>query len=80
MCLHISPRVPCVIKTCSPANVPCVLTCSHANVPCMLTCQRALSTYVLWEKPGKMCNIYRYRSYTQTCPAFSSSPVLIQRH
>ena len=69
MCLHISPRVPCVIKT-----------CSRANVPCVLTCQRALSTYVLWEKPGKMCNIYRYRSYTQTCPAFSSSPVLIQRH
>ena len=42
----------CVLKTCSHANVPCVLTCSRtsvscllmclrANVPCMLTCSRA---------------------------------------
>ena len=33
--------VSCVLKTCSRANVPCVLTCSRANVPCVLTCQRA---------------------------------------
>ena len=50
--------VPCVLKTCSlanvpyvltcsRANVPCVLTCSHANVPCVLTCSRANVLYVL---------------------------------
>ena len=33
--------VPCVLKTCSRANVSCVLTCSRANVPCVLTCSRA---------------------------------------
>ena len=33
--------VPCVLKTCSRANVPCVLTCSRGNVPCVLTCSRA---------------------------------------
>ena len=30
--------VPCVPKTCSRANVPCVLTCPRANVFCVLTC------------------------------------------
>ena len=30
--------VPCVPKTCSRANVPCVLTCPCANVFCVLTC------------------------------------------
>ena len=30
--------VPCVLKTCSRANVPCVLTCSRTNMPCVLTC------------------------------------------
>ena len=39
--------VPCVLKTCSRANVPYVLTCSRANVPCVLTCSRALRAYVL---------------------------------
>ena len=49
--------VPCVLKTCSRANVPCMLTCSRANalcvlmcsranVPCVLTCQCALGAYV----------------------------------
>ena len=33
--------MPCVLKTCSRANVTCVLTCSRANVPCVLTCSRA---------------------------------------
>ena len=33
--------VPCVLKTCSRANVPCVVTCSCGNVPCVLTCSRA---------------------------------------
>ena len=33
--------VPCVLKTCSRANVPCVVTCSRGNVPCVLTCSRA---------------------------------------
>ena len=49
--------LPCVIKTCSCANLPCVLSCSRANVPCVFTysranvscilmCQRALRAYV----------------------------------
>ena len=29
--------VPCVLKTCPRAKVPCVLTPSSANVPCVLT-------------------------------------------
>ena len=29
--------VPCVLKTCSRVNVPCVLTCYRVNVPCVLT-------------------------------------------
>ena len=33
--------VPCVLKTCSRANVPYVVTCSRANVPCVVTCSRA---------------------------------------
>ena len=33
--------VPCVIKTCSCANLPCVLSCSRANVPYVLTYSRA---------------------------------------
>ena len=46
--------VPRVLKTCSHANVSCVLTanvscmltCSRANVPCLLTCSRANMPYV----------------------------------
>ena len=30
-----------MLKTCSRANVPCVLTSPRANVPCVLTCSRA---------------------------------------
>ena len=37
-------RVPCVLKTCSRTNVPCVLTCALRVY--MLTCQRALYAYV----------------------------------
>ena len=33
--------VPFVLKTCSRANVPCVLTCSRANVLFVVTCSRA---------------------------------------
>ena len=32
--------VPCVLKTSSHSNVPCVLMCSRGNVHCMLTCSR----------------------------------------
>ena len=32
--------VPCVIKTCSRANVPYVLTCSRVNPPCVRMCSR----------------------------------------
>ena len=39
-------RVPCVLKTCSRTNVPCVLTCQRALRVYMLTCQRALYAYV----------------------------------
>ena len=39
-------RVPCVLKTCSRTNVPCVLTCQRAMRVYMLTCQRALYAYV----------------------------------
>ena len=38
--------VPCVLKLCSCANVPCVLTCSRANVSCELKCQRVLRAHV----------------------------------
>ena len=33
--------VPCMLKTCSPANVLCVITFSGANVSCVLPCSRA---------------------------------------
>ena len=52
--------VPCVLKTCSRANVPCVLTCSRANVPCVLTCTRANVPYVL------TCQCV-LRAYVLTC-------------
>ena len=39
--------VPRVLKTCSRANVSCVLMCSRTNVPCVLTWQRALHVYML---------------------------------
>ena len=47
--------VRCVLKTCSRANIPCVLTCSRAsvltwsraNVPCVLMCSRANVPYLL---------------------------------
>ena len=39
--------VPCVLKTCSRANVPYVLTCQRALRAYMVTCQRALRTYVV---------------------------------
>ena len=39
--------VPCVLKTCSRANVPYVLTCSRAKVPCELTCSHANVLFVL---------------------------------
>ena len=32
--------VPCVLKTCWPPNMSCVLMCSCSNVPCVLTCSR----------------------------------------
>ena len=43
--------VPCVLKTCSRANVSCVLTCSRANVPSYLrahvpTCFACLRAHV----------------------------------
>ena len=34
--------VPCVLKTCSRANVPCVLTCQRALHAYVLTCKRAI--------------------------------------
>ena len=41
--------VPCMLKTCSRVNVPCVLTCHaclRANVLGVLSCSRALSAFV----------------------------------
>ena len=38
--------VPCVLKTCSRANVLYVVTCSRALRGYVLTCQRALRAYV----------------------------------
>ena len=38
--------VPCVLKTCPRANVPCVLTCSRALRTYVLTCQRGLRAHV----------------------------------
>ena len=39
--------VPCVLKTCSRANVPHVLTCQRALRAYVFTCQRVLRAYVL---------------------------------
>ena len=39
--------MPRVLKTCSCANVSCVLTYSRANIPCVFTCQRVLRADVI---------------------------------
>ena len=39
--------MPWVLKTCSGANVPCVLTCPRTNALCVLTCSRANAPCVL---------------------------------
>ena len=52
--------VPCVLKTCSRANVPWVLTCSRALRDYVLTYQRALQVYVL-TFPSAL------RAYVLTC-------------
>ena len=44
--------VPCVLKTCSRTNVPCVLTCLRSNVSSVLMCQRVLRVHV----PCKLTN------------------------
>ena len=62
--------VPCVLETCSHANVSCVLTCQRALRAHVLTCQRALRAYVLtchralranWQLPY----VLTYRKYQQ---------------
>ena len=48
--------VPCVLKTCSRADVPCVLTCSAVNVPCVLRFSRADVPSVLkWSRANVPC-------------------------
>ena len=43
--------MPCVLKTCSRANVPCALTCSRTNVLCVLTWSCANVLWVLtWSR------------------------------
>ena len=70
--------VPCVLKTCSRANVPCVLTCLRAHVP---TCQRALRAYVL--KYQRALRVYvltcqrALRNHVPTCFAGSRANVLV---
>ena len=45
--------VPCMLKTCSHANVPYMLTCSSALCAYLLMSQRALCAYML-----KSCTLY----------------------
>ena len=58
---------------CLRAHVRLCLVCLCAHVPKCLFCFRA---NVLWiptwscKTFGKMCNVYWYQSYTQTCPFF----------
>ena len=55
----------CVLKMCSPTNVPYVLMCLRANVICVLTCSRV---YVL-------CVPTCLRAHVPTCLACLSAPV-----
>ena len=63
--------VPCVLKTCSYANVPCVLTCSRANMSCVPTCLRANTPCVLTCSRANMPCVLMYscvlRAYVLTC-------------
>ena len=73
--------VPYVLKTCSRANVSCVLTYSHTSVPCVffvltclvyfstyvLTCQRVLCAYVLTCQRA-------LPAYVPTCFAYLRAP------
>ena len=61
-------NVPCVL-TCSRAKVPCVLMCSRANVPCVLTCSRANVPCVLTCSHANVCCVL-------TCSRASVSCVL----
>ena len=78
LCAHVPTCLACLH-----AHVPTSLVRLHTHVPTCLACLHLKMFCILmcsWEKPGKMDNVYWYRSYTQTCLAFSFSPVLIQRH
>ena len=64
--------VPCVLKTCSLAKVPCVLTCSRAHVPkclaclrahvpCVLMCSRAnMPCMLTWQRPSFDVTIFSF--------------------
>ena len=60
-----SAKLPCVLKTCSRANLPFMLTCLRANVPSVLTCQRAMCANV----PSVLRYQRAMRAYVPTCPA-----------
>ena len=65
--------VPCVLKTCSRANVPYLLTCSHANVLCVLTCSRAnVSCVLIYSRADVFCVLTcqrALRAHVPTCLA-----------
>ena len=63
--------VPRVLKTCSRANVSCVLMYSRTNVPCVLTWQRALHAYMLTcSRVNVPCVLTCLRAHVSTCIAF----------
>ena len=66
--------VPCVLKTCSRTNVPCVLTYQRvfcAHVPACLACSRALQAYVLTCQRALRASVITcqlvLRTYVITC-------------
>ena len=78
--------VPCVVKTCSRANVPyvltcsrayvlCVLTCLRANVPCVLTCSHANTSCVLTHSRARTM-----RAHLLTCQCTLCDYVLKCQH
>ena len=62
--------MPCVLKTSSRANVPCVLTLSCTNMPCALTWSRAYVSCVLTcSRAYVSCVLTCSRAYVPTCLA-----------
>ena len=59
--------VPCMLKTCSRVNVPCVLTCSRAYVPCVLICSRVNVPCVLTYSRTNVSSVLTYSHANVPC-------------